>query len=195
MDRVFEAFTVGGAKTGMLYNASIIEAVADVFRRRKFKPLVIDPVMVATSGAVLLQSDAVAALTTKLLPRAALVTPNLAEAEALWSGRIRSRTDLREAARALAGKFGVPVLVKGGHLPGLVRAVDVLCDGRELYEFGAAPVRNVRPHGAGCTLSAAIAANLALGCDLPTAISRAKRLVTRAIRNSIPLGKYHALRI
>jgi hydroxymethylpyrimidine kinase/phosphomethylpyrimidine kinase len=162
--------------------------VAEVFRRRKFKRLVVDPVMVATSGATLLQPDAAAALTTKLLPLAALVTPNLAEAEVLWPGRIRSRAELREAARALAGRFGVPVLVKGGHLPGMVQAGDV-------QEFGAQPVRNARPHGAGCTLSAAIAAHLALGCDLPAAIRRAKRLVTRAIRNSISLGKYHALKL
>lgn len=195
MDRVFEAFHVGGAKTGMLYDAAIIETVADGFARRRFHKLVVDPVMVATSGALLLKKDAITALKTKLLPRAAVVTPNLAEAEGLWQRSIRTRDDLREAARALAERFGVPFLVKGGHLPGARRAVDVLYDGRRLREFSGPLVRNVKPHGAGCAFSAAIAANLALGYSLAKSIRRAKGFVTKAIRDSIRLGKYRALKI
>jgi hydroxymethylpyrimidine/phosphomethylpyrimidine kinase len=195
MDRVFEAFRIGGAKTGMLYDAAIIEAVADGFVRRKFRKLVVDPVMVATSGALLLKKDAIAELKTKLLPRAAVVTPNLAEAEVLWQRSIGTLRDLREAARALAERFEVPFLLKGGHLPGARRAVDVLCDGGDLREFSGAVVRNVKPHGAGCTFSAAIAANLALGYSLTESIRRAKMFVTKAIRESIRLGKYQALRV
>ncbi len=195
MDRVFEAFNVGGAKTGMLYDAAIIEMVAGKFRQRKFKKLVVDPVMVATSGALLLKKDAIASLKRELLPLAAVVTPNLAEAEVLWNRSIRSLDDLRAAARALAEQFGVPVLCKGGHLPGAKRAVDVLFDGKRFHEFPGLAVRNVKPHGAGCTFSAAIAANLALGQDLVEAISRAKLFVTKAIRDSIRVGKYRALKL
>jgi hydroxymethylpyrimidine/phosphomethylpyrimidine kinase len=195
MDRVFEAFHVGAAKTGMLYDAAIIETVADGFARRRFHKLVVDPVMVATSGALLLKKNAIAALKTKLLPHAAVVTPNLAEAEVLWRRSIRTRNDLREAARTLADRFGAPFLVKGGHRPRAGRAVDVLYDGRTFYEFGGPLVCNVKPHGAGCTFSAAIAANLALGYSLAESIRRAKIFVTKAIRGTIRLGKHRALRL
>jgi hydroxymethylpyrimidine/phosphomethylpyrimidine kinase len=195
IDRAFEAFPVGGAKTGMLYNAVIIEVVAAAFRRRRFRNLVVDPVMVASSGAMLLKPAAVGALRKKLLTLAALVTPNLAEAEVLWQRHIRSLDDLRAAARALADGFGVPVLVKGGHLPGAARAVDVLWDGRELCEFSAPVVRGIKTHGTGCTFSAAIAGNLALGHALPEAIRRAKVFVTRAIRDAIQVGRHRALKL
>ncbi len=195
IDRVFDALPVRAAKIGMLFDAGIIEVVADAFRRRKFHALVIDPVMIATSGARLLKKDAIAALRTQLLPVGALVTPNLAETEVLWQRRVRTAGDLREAARALAGHFGVPFLVKGGHWPVGGRAVDVLCDGRELYEFRAAYIRDAKPHGAGCTYSAAIAAHLALGHDLVDSIRRAKRFVTRAIRGSLRVGKHRALNV
>jgi hydroxymethylpyrimidine/phosphomethylpyrimidine kinase len=195
MDRIFEAFPVGAAKTGMLYDAGIIDAVAHGFARRKFAKLVVDPVMVASSGAMLLKNNAVTALTSKLFPHAAVVTPNLAEAEVLARRTIRTLDDLRLAARALTDKYGVPFLVKGGHLPGANRAVDVLFDGKRLYEYGAAIVRNIKTHGTGCTFSAAIAANLALGHDLTGSIARAKRFVTAAIRDSIKVGRHRALRI
>jgi hydroxymethylpyrimidine/phosphomethylpyrimidine kinase len=129
MDRVFEEFPVGAAKTGMLYDAAIIEMVAHGFARRKFTKLVVDPVMVASSGTLLLRKNAVIILTSKLFPLAAVVTPNLAEAEVLARRRIRTLDDLRLAARVLNEKYGVPFLVKGGHLPGANRAVDVLFDG------------------------------------------------------------------
>jgi hydroxymethylpyrimidine/phosphomethylpyrimidine kinase len=130
-----------------------------------------------------------------LLPLAAVVTPNLAEAEVLWNRSIRSLGDLRAAARALTDRFGVPFLVKGGHLPGAKRAVDVLFDGKELREFKGPLVRHVKPHGAGCTFSAAIAANLALGYSLVGSIRRAKLFVTKAIRESIRVGGHRALKI
>jgi hydroxymethylpyrimidine/phosphomethylpyrimidine kinase len=195
IDRVFEAFAVAGAKTGMLYDAAIIETVGEAFRRRRFRKLVVDPVMVATSGALLLKKDAISALKSKLLPLAAVVTPNLAEAEVLWQRRIGTADELRDAARALAGRFGVPILTKGGHLPGMKRATDVLFDGRDLHEFSAPIVRGIKPHGAGCVFSAAIAAHLALGRNLPEAIDRAKRVVSRAIRDAIPVGRYRALNL
>jgi hydroxymethylpyrimidine/phosphomethylpyrimidine kinase len=195
MDRVFEAFPVRGAKTGMLYEAAIIAAVAGNFRARKFRRLVVDPVMVASSGARLLEPSAIDCLKAELLPLAAVVTPNLAEAEVLCGGTIRSLAELRAAARELAGRFHVPFLVKGGHLPGTDRAVDILVTGRKLREFAAPMVRGVKTHGTGCTFSAAIAAGLAVGCDLAVAVARAKRLVTRAIDSAVRVGRYHALRI
>jgi hydroxymethylpyrimidine/phosphomethylpyrimidine kinase len=195
MDRVFEAFPVRGAKTGMLYDAAIIEAVAHEFARRKFGKLVVDPVMVASSGALLLKKNAVTALTSKLFPHAVVVTPNLAEAEVLTRRTIRTLDDLRLAARVLAEKYGVPFLVKGGHLPGANRAVDVLFDGKRLYEYRAAMVPKIKTHGTGCTFSAAIAANLALGHDLTASVARAKRFVTSAIRDAVKVGRYRALRI
>jgi hydroxymethylpyrimidine/phosphomethylpyrimidine kinase len=195
IDRVLEAFRVSGAKTGMLYSAAIIEVVADRFRRRQFTKLVVDPVMVATSGARLLKRNAVTALQTRLFACAAVVTPNLIEAEILTGRPIRSLEHLRDAARALADRHGVPFLVKGGHLRGVKRAVDVLCDGRRLHEFSAPVVPGIQTHGTGCTYSAAIAANLALGYRLVEAVGRAKVFVTRAIRDAVQIGRFYALKI
>jgi hydroxymethylpyrimidine kinase/phosphomethylpyrimidine kinase len=183
IDRVLEAFPVRAAKTGMLYNAGIIEVVA----ARRWKNLVVDPVMIAGSGALLLRQDAIRALGTQLLPRATLVTPNVPEAEILLKHKV---TSAAKAARELSEIFGVPFLVKGGHLPG--EPVDALSDG---HEFPARRVPRVKLHGAGCTYSAAIAAHLALGCNLVEAIGRAKLFVTQAIRGAGRIGKYHVLRI
>ncbi len=195
MERVIEAFPVSAAKTGMLFNAAIIEAVAATLARHRLRSLVVDPVMVATSGAMLLQKKAVAVLCRELLPQAAVMTPNLAEAEVLTGHRIDSRPALREAAWSLADRFEVPVLVKGGHLPVAGRVWDVLYDGRELYEFSAAHVPRANPHGAGCTFSAAIAAGLARGDTLQRAVQRAKRFIARAIRHQLRLGRQRALGI
>jgi hydroxymethylpyrimidine/phosphomethylpyrimidine kinase len=193
MDRAFEAFPIGAAKTGMLYEAAIITAVAHAFARRKFRNVVVDPVLVASSGARLLKNDAIAALVAKLFPQAAVVTPNLAEAEVLLRGTICTLDELRAAARLLAKKYRVPFLVKGGHLPGGMAAVDVLFDGRRFHEYRATRVPHIQTHGTGCTFSAAIAANLALGHSLPGSIARAKRFVTAAIRGARKVGPYSVL--
>jgi len=195
MARVFDAFRIGAAKTGMLYDAAIIETVARCFAHRKFGRLVVDPVMAASSGASLLKKDAIKALTTKLFPQAAVVTPNLAEVEVLAQRSIRTLDELRAAARWLAERHGVPFLAKGGHLPGTKQAVDVLFDGKHFHEYRSTMVPNVKTHGTGCTFSAAIAANLALGHGLAQSIARAKRFVTKAIRGSLIVGKYSALGI
>ena len=195
MDCVFEAFPVAAAKTGMLYDAAIIEAVAGGFRRRKFRKLVVDPVMVATSGTPLLKKDAIAVLQRRLFPQAAVVTPNCDEAAALLGCEVRTFADLRAAARALSERFGVPFLVKGGHLPMGNLVVDILCEGRVTHEFSAHVVHGIHAHGAGCTFSAAITANLALGHDLPTAIRRAKHFITRAFQNAVRVGNFRVLRV
>jgi hydroxymethylpyrimidine/phosphomethylpyrimidine kinase len=195
MERVFEAFSVGAAKTGMLYDAAIITVVARSLARHKFSKVVVDPVMVATSGARILKNDAIAVLTTKLFPQAAVVTPNLAEAEVLLRRSIYTLDELRVAARLLVEKFGVPFLVKGGHLRDGSPAVDVLFDGRRFHEYRAARVPRIKTHGTGCTFSAAIAANLALGHSLPKSIARAKRFISNAIRDAQKVGPYSVLRI
>jgi hydroxymethylpyrimidine/phosphomethylpyrimidine kinase len=195
IDRVFEAFRVRAAKTGMLYDAGIIETVAGAFARRRFRKLVVDPVMVSSSGAPLLKKDAVATLQSNLFPQAALVTPNLAEAEVLCRRRIRTLVDLRDAARVLSEHFGVPFLVKGGHLAGTTRAVDALWYNRRLHEFSVPRVPRIKTHGTGCVFSATIAAHLALGSNLVEAVGLAKIFVTNAIRNAIHVGQYRALRV
>jgi hydroxymethylpyrimidine/phosphomethylpyrimidine kinase len=146
-------------------------------------PLVIDPVMIATSGDSLLKDDALAVYTGELLPLATLITPNLDEAAALSGRQIRKISDLEEIALELAAKFRTHVLAKGGHLQGEL-ATDILAgpDG-SLQAFSAPFVPGVNTHGTGCTYSAAIAANLAKGDDLTTSTSNAKRFVSAAIRD------------
>jgi hydroxymethylpyrimidine/phosphomethylpyrimidine kinase len=172
------------AKTGMLYSAPLIAAVADFCRERPFKHLVVDPVMVATSGAQLLKPDAVKRLVGCLLPLATLVTPNLFEAELLLGHRLKTVEDLRGAARELHQRFGCAALVKGGHLRGLREAVDIFFDGREELLLTAPFVRGVSTHGTGCTYSAAVTAGLALGAGLPRAVQTAKEFITQAIAQS-----------
>lgn len=174
------AFPVAAAKTGLLHSRQIIAVVVELLDL--LPPLVIDPVMVASSGAPLLEPDAITLYQEKLFPRAALVTPNLDEAGVLLGGRkIHGVPEMRGAGTELAARHGAPFLVKGGHLGG-GEAVDVLClpDGA-VHEYRAAFTRGVSTHGTGCTYSAAITAGLALGLALPEAVARAKRYVTAAV--------------
>jgi hydroxymethylpyrimidine/phosphomethylpyrimidine kinase len=181
---VFDELRPAAAKTGMLYSAAIIRVVAESLRQHREVPLVVDPVMVSTSGAQLLKPVAVRALCAQLLPLAAVVTPNLDEAEILVGEKLRSVPDLRAAARELHRRFGCAALVKGGHLRGLREAVDIFYDGRHELLLSAAFVRGVSTHGTGCTYSAAIAGHLARGCPLPKAVARAKEYITQAIARS-----------
>jgi hydroxymethylpyrimidine/phosphomethylpyrimidine kinase len=194
MGAVCEGFPVAAAKTGMLYSAEIIEAVAEGARERGLAPLVVDPVMVATSGARLLREDAVAALCTRLFPVAVLITPNILEAEILQGGAIQSRQEQEAAARHLAAKFGIACVVKGGHLPG-DEIVDVLCVRGELQVFTAPRVRTAETHGTGCTFSAAVAALLAQGRSLEAAVQGAQEFVVRALRAAVPVGTHCPLGI
>ena len=180
---VFEGNKPKAAKTGMLLTARNVEVVAEWFTNRRL-PLVVDPVMLSTSGAVLLKPSAVKVLQKKLLPVAKLVTPNVPEAEALTGLRIREPEDLRTAARALYEKHGCAVLVKGGHLRGLNEAVDVLFDGRDEWLLSLPRVKGRGMHGTGCVFSAAIVAGLAKGLSLLKAVERGKAFVTGEICNS-----------
>ena len=192
---VLEAFPVAAIKTGMLYSAEIIGAVGDAITPALAKgvPLVIDPVMVASSGKVLMKKDAIRAL-RKFIARATLVTPNRDEAELLWGRPITNLPTLTEAAIALAQGFRHPhFLVKGGHLK-TGRAVDVLAypDGR-VREFGAKRIPGVDPHGTGCTYSAALAAGLAKGLTVTEAVVLGKSFITRALSRRFEIGPYQLL--
>lgn len=193
IEAVFDELPPRAVKTGMLYSDEIIRTIADFFERGRRPPLVVDPVMVATSGAVLLKPSAIRALKERLLPLATLITPNLPEAEILVGRRLATLADLRQAAREIHDQFGGVVLAKGGHLPDQSRAVDVLDDGRRVTLLSAPFVRGISTHGTGCTYSAAITAQLASGRDLPKAVARAKRFLTRAISRSQRIGRHFVL--
>jgi hydroxymethylpyrimidine/phosphomethylpyrimidine kinase len=180
LEAVFQGLRPAAVKTGMLYSAEIIHLVADFFRGHRL-PLVVDPVMVATSGSQLLKPDALAALRNDLLPLASLITPNLPEAELLTGLTLRSVEDLRRAAKHLQRQFHCAALVKGGHLRGLKQAVDIFYDGKEELLLTAPFLKGLRTHGTGCTYSAAITAHLAQGFALPVAVRKAKEFITQAI--------------
>ena len=193
IEAVFEELRPAAVKTGMLYSAEIIRVVVDGFKNKQGIPLVVDPVMVSTSGAVLLKPSAAKTLQSQLLPLATLITPNLDETEILTGHKIASVEDMRQAARELQTQLGCAVLVKGGHLRGVRDAVDIFFDGRTELLLNAPFVRGVSTHGTGCTYSAAIAAALALGHDLPRAVEIGKYHVTAAISRSYRVGKHFAL--
>ena len=196
---VRDYFPVGAAKTGMLFSKEIIQAVAEALDtpagggQNGPPPPVVDPVMVATSGAHLLNDDAVGALCEHILPRAALITPNMDEAAILARRPVEREEHLEPAARIIQARFRVPVLVKGGHLRESSEAVDIFWDGTILRIFSSPYVEGKNPHGTGCTLSAAIAAHMARGCSLIDAIAEGKRYLHRALEESVPAGKSTAL--
>ena len=176
-------------KIGMLATAPIVLAVAGAIVRHRLSRVVLDTVMIAKSGATLLDDSAVAALRDRLMPLADVITPNVPEAEVLTGHRITSVADLRAAARRLVDLGARAALVKGGHLDG--PAVDVLWDGQTMTEFTADRIATRHTHGTGCTLSAAIAARLARGDDLAAACRAAKTYVARAIARAPGLGHGH----
>ena len=186
LDSVLDDLDVRAAKTGMLFRAAVIEAVAERLAARTLPHLVVDPVIAATSGDRLLEPGAIACLRTRLVPLATLVTPNLHEAEVLTAGRVADPDDMRAAARALVELGARAALVTGGHLVG--DAIDVLYDGRSFFDFSAPRISAIT-HGTGCTLSAAITAGLGRGWDLPTAVAAAKDYVTRAIATAPAIGQ------
>jgi hydroxymethylpyrimidine/phosphomethylpyrimidine kinase len=186
---VAEDFTIGAVKVGMLANAALVEAVAEAIDRHGLGPVVLDTVMVAKSGARLLDPAAVEALGRLLVPRAAVVTPNAPELALLTGRPVTSREALVEAAADLCGRGARAVLAKGGHLEG--PAVDVLISGGEPLTLAADRIATRHTHGTGCTLSSAIAARLALGHALADAVRLAKAYVTAAIGRAPGLGRGH----
>jgi hydroxymethylpyrimidine/phosphomethylpyrimidine kinase len=186
---VVEDMGVQAAKTGMLSSTEIIEAVADALVHHGLRNLVVDPVMVAKGGAKLLRDDAVAALKRRLLPLAAVVTPNLPEAEVLLGRRITTLPERRQAARDLVEMGARAAVVKGGHAGQDV--IDVYWDGAQLVELPGERVQTANTHGSGCVFSAAIAAGLAKGSDPLAAVRDAKAFVSHAIANSLEIGHGH----
>lgn len=187
VEAVASDLPVGATKTGALGSAAIIEAVADAAGRLPLGPLVVDPVMISKHGHPLVADDAVAALRGRLLPRAALVTPNLHEAAALTGLAVTDEAAMRDAARALRDLGAGAVLVKGGSLPG-DETIDLLWDGRTFLRLAGPRIATRHTHGTGCTYSAAIAALLAAGTPLDDAVRRAHAFLRRAIGSAPGLG-------
>jgi hydroxymethylpyrimidine/phosphomethylpyrimidine kinase len=181
IEAVAGAMPLASAKTGMLYSAAIVREVAAFIKRTPSLPLVVDPVMMSSSGRRLLQSDGLAALQRDLLPLAALVTPNVAEAEILIGSKIATVQELRAAAGTIYRRFGCAALVKGGHLAGTSEAVDFLYSGRGEWMLAAPRAKGSGWHGTGCAFSAAIAAWLARGRSLEKSVELAKKYITRSI--------------
>jgi len=178
---LFEAYPITAVKTGMLYSRALLRVVSEELADRLgMFHLVVDPVMVASSGDPLLRKDAVRAYEEELLPLADVITPNLDEAAVLLGRKISGLRAMRPAAEELRAKYGAAVLLKGGHLRGR-QAVDILCDRRGTREFVMRRLPGCETHGSGCTLSAAIAAGLARGRSLPVAVEAAKKYLHRAI--------------
>lgn len=190
IDAVLSDLGTDSVKTGMLVDAPVIEAVADRLRRHRVQRLVVDPVMIAKGGHPLLAPGAQAALRELILPLAAVVTPNLPEAEALTGLRVQTREEMARAARRLLELGAGAALVKGGHLEG-AESDDLLCTGDELLWLPSVRIPSRQTHGTGCTFSAAIAAGLAAGLALREAVLQAKEFITLAIRRAPGLGAGH----
>ena len=185
---VVEDIGVQAAKTGMLSSAAIIGTVAMAIEDYALRDLVVDPVMVAKGGAKLLRDDAVQALRERLIPLAAVVTPNLPEAEVLLERHVQTLDDRRRAARDLVAMGARAAVVKGGHADDVT---DVFFDGNQLVELPAVRIDTANTHGSGCVFSAAIAAGLAMGADPLAAVRQAKAFITEAIAGSLELGRGH----
>ena len=189
---LLHSFPVAAIKTGLLFSAEIITQVAAALREHRSIPLIIDPVMVATSGDPLLQDDAIGKYERDLFPLSTLLTPNLNEAAVLLGKPINDLAAMREAGGILAKKYGTAVLLKGGHLAG-DQAIDLLFLTGNVIEFSAPFSRGIATHGTGCTYSAGIAAGLANGLSLEESVRRAKEFVSAAIAQHHAWNDIHAL--
>lgn len=187
IDAVFQDIRPDAVKIGMVSSSSLIRTIASRLRAHEAENLVVDPVMVATSGARLMEAEAISILTRELLPMAALLTPNIPEAEVLSGQAIRSQADMQAAAEKISRAYGCAVLCKGGH--SLSDANDLLYIDGHCQWFRGRRIDNPNTHGTGCTLSSAIAANLAKGFPLDQAVSRAKAYISGALEAMLDLGQ------
>ena len=187
LDCVFTDIFPDAVKTGMVSSTALIAVIADKLRQYKARNIVVDPVMVATSGARLISEEAVDALKEKLLPLATLLTPNIPEAEVLSGMTISDPAGMERAARAISEQYGCAVLCKGGHQ--ISDADDLLWRNGAGVWFRGRRIQNSNTHGTGCTLSSAIAANLAKGYDLDRSVQRAKDYISGALAAMLDLGK------
>lgn len=188
-ESVMSDIGVDGIKTGMLFNAEIVQVVAQKLHESSVPFLVIDPVMIAKGGDALVDDMGVESMKTNLIPQASLLTPNIPEAERLAGIEIASLKDMQAAAEKIHGLGCRAVLIKGGHLEG--DAVDLLFNGDKFFKYTSERIDTRNTHGTGCTYSAAILANLVQGKSLRDAVRISKRFITEAIRNALPLGKGH----
>ena len=190
LDCVFTDIFPDAVKIGMVYSAAIIRSIAQKLKQHQASKIVLDPVMVATSGGRLLSDDSIESLKAELMPLADLITPNIPEAECLCGFGIHSRLDMVRAAKKIAATYAGSILIKGGHL--YESADDFLLiqgnKGCEEVWFPGVKIDNPNNHGTGCTLSAAIACNLAAGADIKTAVKKAKNYVSGALAANLDLG-------
>lgn len=185
-------FSIAAVKLGLLASDAVVEAVAAAIASLDLPHVIVDPIVVASSGQRLLDADGVLTLRNELLPHAFVVTPNVPEAELLTGMPVRTRADMARAAEALHRLGPHAVVIKGGHLPD-DDAVDVLFDGRTIHEFPAPRIAGAAAHGTGCAFSASLAAHLALGKSLLEAVAGAKAYVAGALEHRVTLGKGAAL--
>ncbi len=186
LDAVFEDIYPDAVKIGMVSSSELIDVIADRLKFYNAKNIVVDPVMVATSGSALIKTDAIKTLVENLLPLATLVTPNIPEAEILSDMKIGNKEDMLEAAEFIEKNYGCSVLLKGGH--SINDANDLLCEKGRLVWLNGKRIDNPNTHGTGCTLSSAIASNLAKGFSLVDAVSKAKDYISDALSAGLDLG-------
>lgn len=187
IDAVFEDIYPDAVKIGMVSSASLIKVIAERLIYYKAKNIVVDPVMVSTSGSELMKTDAVSTLMKELLPIASLITPNIPEAEVLTGNSIKDKEDMIEAAKKISNIYSCGVLLKGGH--SINDANDLLYENNEYKWFEGKRIDNPNTHGTGCTLSSAIAANLAKGFELSESLKRSKDYISKALEANLNLGK------
>lgn len=187
LDSIFTDIIPDAVKTGMVASKALIEMIAKKLIQYQAKNIVIDPVMVATSGARLIEEEAVSTLKTTLLPLATIITPNILEAEVLSDISITNKEEMEKAASFIYEKYGCAVLLKGGH--SINDANDLLFSSKGAEWFFGKRIQNDNTHGTGCTLSSAIASNLAKGMDLSTAVFKAKQYISLALSDMLDLGK------
>lgn len=187
IDAVFEDIRPDSVKIGMVASSELIETIAERLSYYRAENIVVDPVMVSTSGSRLIDENAVETLKNRLLPLAAVVTPNIPEAEVLSGMEIRGEEDMLKAAEAISGRYGCAVLCKGGH--SINDANDLLYSKSGCRWFYGKRINNPNTHGTGCTLSSAIASNLAKGCDMEQSVERAKEYISGALAAMLNLGK------
>ena len=186
LEAVFEDIYPDAVKIGMVSSAELVEVIAECLKKFDAKNIVVDPVMVSTSGSSLIKTDALKTLEKKLFPIAAVITPNIPEAEVISGMIIGSAGDMEEAAKKIHDEFGCAVLLKGGHC--INDANDLLYNGSEKTWFYGQRINNPNTHGTGCTLSSAIASNLAKGLDLESSVRRAKEYLSGALSAMLDLG-------
>lgn len=188
MKAVFTDIFPDAVKIGMTSSIETIEVIAAGLQKYKAKNIVLDPVMVATSGSRLLEENAAQILMERLFPMADIITPNIPELEVIAGVEVKTKDDIVEASKAIFDKYGCPVLSKGGHFTDTTKVYDYLWDGKNLTAFVTKRVDNPNSHGTGCTLSSAIASNLAKGSSLVEAVDKGKKYVTECLKAMLDLG-------